>query len=121
MVGPAVVSLTAAARDVGGQRRAELRGLIASCDGAVDAGYGEATDDGQEPGTEIPEFHPAAAEEKVADPSAYNGSDDAEHEAGHPAAANPAGHNGLNDCTYYESENDPAKKAHVSSYIFVGI
>ncbi len=84
-------------------------------------GYHQAADDGQEPGTEIPEFHRAAAEQEVADPAADNCADDAEHEAGHPAAADPARHNCLNDCTYYESENDPAKKAHYSSYIFVGI
>ena len=61
------------------------------------------------------------AEQEAADPAADNGADNTEHEAGHPAAADPAGHDCLNDCTYYESENNPAKKAHVSSYIFVGI
>ena len=85
------------------------------------SGGHEATDDGQEPGTEIPEFHLAAAEQQVADPAANNCADDTEHEAGNPAATDPAGHECLDDCTHYESENDPAKKAHVSSYIFVGI
>jgi choline dehydrogenase-like flavoprotein len=31
-----------------------------------------------------------------------------EHKAGHPAASDPARHDCLNYCTYYESENDPA-------------
>jgi hypothetical protein len=113
-------TFTAAALLPGGGVR-DLRGPVSPGDGAVDACYDEAADYGQDPGTQVPEFHLAAAEQQVADPAADNGPDDAEHEAGDPAAADPARHDCLNDCTYYESENDPAYKAHYSSYIFVGI
>ena len=52
------------------QLACSLAGLVASRDGAVDKGYHQAADNGQEPGTEIPEFHRAAAEQEVADPAA---------------------------------------------------
>ena len=82
MVSPAVVLSLPPPHKVCGQCLEELGGgLVAPRDGAVDERGREATDDGQEPGTEIPEFHLAAAEQKIADPAADYRADDAEYEA----------------------------------------